>query len=61
VLASEASRLDLLELQAVERTPGHLPPGAAAVRCEVRTPSGATCTVVLGGPLELLKNKVGGL
>ncbi len=33
-----------------DRTPANLPEGCAAVRCHVRTTSGAATTVVLGGP-----------
>ena len=37
---------------ACDRVPANLPEGCAAVRCYVRTASGATTTVVLGGPAE---------
>lgn len=39
------------------RAPAHLPPGSGAARVDLKMPSGAPCTVTLGGPAELLKNK----
>ena len=58
LLTLEVRQLELAQLVQLGRPPAHLPSGTSAVRCDVRTPSGATATVTLGGPADLLKNKV---
>jgi len=50
LLVLEVRQLCLAGRHPCERTPAHLPEGATAARCSVRTASGATATVVLGGP-----------
>lgn len=60
LLTLEVRQLEVVQLVQQDHPPAQLPGGAAAVRCEVRTPGGATATVTLGGPADLLKNKVGG-
>ncbi|KAL4422493.1 hypothetical protein ABPG75_008690 [Micractinium tetrahymenae] len=57
VLAAEARGLQVLSLTPFARPPPHLPAGSGAVRCEARTPNGASCSVTLGGPADLLGNK----
>lgn len=46
----------LVSFAASERVPYDLPEGSTAVVCEIRTVSGATATVVLGGPETILQN-----
>lgn len=58
LLVLETRGLHALVLTPLDRPPPHLPAGTGAVRVEVRTPSAARCAVTLGGPPELLKNKV---
>ena len=50
LLVLEVRQLRLEGRNPCERTPAHLPEGATAARCSVRTASGAHATVVLGGP-----------
>ena len=50
LLVLEVRQLRLAGRHPCERTPAHLPEGATASRCSVRTASGAHATVVLGGP-----------
>jgi len=59
LLTLEVRQLEVTQLVQLDRPPAQLPGGTSAVRCEVRTPSGAAATVTLGGPAGLLKNKVG--
>lgn len=51
LLVLEVRQARLAGRQACERTPAHLPPGCAALRCALRSASGAAASVVLGGPL----------
>ena len=50
LLVLEVRQLRLEGRNPCERTPAHLPEGATAARCSVRTASGAHAIVVLGGP-----------
>ena len=50
LLVLEVRQLALDGRQPCERVPAHLPAGAAAARCSVRSACGAHATVVLGGP-----------
>lgn len=58
LLAAEARGARVLSLTPYARPPPHLPTGSGAVRCELRTPSGAACSVTLAGPSDLLGNQV---
>ena len=52
MLVAELRTCRVSGITACDRLPANLPEGCAAVRCFVRTASGATTTVVLGGPAE---------
>ena len=52
VLVAELRTCRVSGVTACDRLPANLPEGRVAVRCYVRTASGATTTVVLGGPAE---------
>ena len=60
MLAVEVRGLEVLQLAPCDRAPAHLPHGSGAMRCEVRSTGGAHCTVTLGGPMDILKNKASG-
>jgi hypothetical protein len=50
LLVLEVRQLALVGHHPCERVPAHLPTGATATRCSIRTASNAHATVVLGGP-----------
>ncbi len=50
LLVLEMRGLTVLEAVPCERTPAHLPPGSAALRCTIASASGAVFCVILGGP-----------
>ena len=52
MLVAELRTCRVSGITACDRLPANLPEGCTAVRCFVRTASGATTTVVLGGPAE---------
>lgn len=52
LLVVEARSLRLEGMTPTNRVPGHLPRSCGALHCDVRTESGATTRVVLGGPGE---------
>jgi len=50
VLVLELRTCRVSGIMPCDRPPANLPEGCVAVRCHVRTTSGAATTVVLGGP-----------
>ena len=50
VLVLEVRRATVTSTTPCERLPAHLPPGSSALRCSIRSQSGATALAVLGGP-----------
>ena len=60
VLVAEVRQAVLVRTAPCDRPPAHLPPGCGGVRLELRSAGGALVTVTLGGPMDLLRNKVGG-
>ena len=52
IIAAEASSIFLTNLEQVQIPPPYLPPTSIAYRCSVKTESGVTFDVVMGGPKE---------
>ncbi|KAK9814581.1 hypothetical protein WJX72_008178 [[Myrmecia] bisecta] len=57
MLVMELRLLSVISCVPCDRVPAHLPPGCMAVRCSIRTHSGAHATVVLGGPANVLQDE----
>ncbi|KAK9844911.1 hypothetical protein WJX74_008601 [Apatococcus lobatus] len=56
ILVLEVRRATVTSTTPCERLPAHLPPGSSALRCSIRSQSGATSLAVLGGPPSVLSN-----
>ena len=57
ILVAEVRQISLVHVEKVEKPRLMLPSGCLAVRCRVRTPSGAETTVLMGAPENIVNEK----
>lgn len=56
LLAAEVRHAVVVKSNPCQKTPPHLPPNSAAVRCDVRTVSGVVISIVFGAPQDVLQD-----